>query len=328
MPGPAVRLCTACGQLKSADQFQPGRGRRLACQACQAMRKNRRNSARTQSSPAAVWARARDRALRRLAAEHVHTYRELYKATLPAIPKTVPTDRARKRAVSQTLRTLEKQHRPRYEELYQQELERARSEPLPVRRGRPPGTPDRLSIASESWGSTWRRDGSPRPRRGRETKGARHRAELEAIRRRAAAMFVEGHSATVVADKLDVARQTAVRWHALWRAGGATALQSRGPSQRPAIPDRQLAVIEEALLEGAAAHGFDFDLWTTARVGVVIQRLTGVQLGRAAVQRLLRERLGWSFQQGDGRHRAPAATRTAAEPTGHAGGEGTLQRRG
>ena len=73
-------------------------------------------------------------------------------------------------------------------------------------------------------------------------------------------------------------------------------MRSRGPSRRPAVPDSQLPVIEKALLKGADAHGFDADVWTAARVAVVIQQVTGVQLGAHAVQRLLHERLGWSVQ--------------------------------
>ncbi|MFL6223129.1 MAG: winged helix-turn-helix domain-containing protein [Actinomycetes bacterium] len=37
--------------------------------------------------------------------------------------------------------------------------------------------------------------------------------------------------------------------------------------------------------------------WTSARAAVVIQRITGVQLGRKAVHRLLRKRLGWRSNQ-------------------------------
>ncbi|HEV8165256.1 MAG TPA: tyrosine-type recombinase/integrase, partial [Actinomycetota bacterium] len=64
----------------------------------------------------------------------------------------------------------------------------------------------------------------------------------------------------------------------------------------PMIPDSVLPTIHRTLLQGAEAHGFASDGWTAARVAMVIQRLTGVQLGRQAVQRLLRERLGWRFQ--------------------------------
>jgi transposase len=46
-------------------------------------------------------------------------------------------------------------------------------------------------------------------------------------------------------------------WYARWKEGGAEALRSRGPSgPAPRLSDQQLATVEQALLEGAAANGF------------------------------------------------------------------------
>jgi transposase len=74
-------------------------------------------------------------------------------------------------------------------------------------------------------------------------------------------------------------------------------LRTRGPTgRRPKIADEQLAGIEQALLEGALAHGFATEVWTLERIAVVIQGLTGVALSNPSVWRLLRERLGWSVQ--------------------------------
>jgi len=282
-----------CGQLKSADQFEAGRHK---CVACQTGQEHRPDSAQEQPGQTGVFAPARDRALRRVAAEHVDSYRQLYAHRLAALPMAVPRQRARKRAVSQALSELAKQHPERYRQLYEQELETARSEPLPIRPGRPPGTPDQLSLASTSSGLTWRQDGSPSRRSKRNTKGARQRAELQAVRERAAELFAEGRSAATVADELGVARQTATQWRARWQSGGTAALRNRRLGRQPAVPDSRLPAIEQALLKGAEAHGFDSDMWTSARVAVVVQRMTGVQLGRKAVQRLLRERLGRRFQ--------------------------------
>jgi transposase len=94
-----------------------------------------------------------------------------------------------------------------------------------------------------------------------------------------------------------VARQTAVSWQARWRAGGAAALGSRGPSQRPKILDNQLPAIDAALRQGPAAHGFATTVWISEHVRVVIEQVTGVQLTPSVVRRLLRERLGWSVQR-------------------------------
>ena len=129
-------------------------------------------------------------------------------------------------------------------------------------------------------------------------RGTRQRAERQARRERAAELFAQGRTQAEVARELDVSRQSASRWHAGWQAEGATALQSRGPTgRRPKIPDAALKGIEEALLEGALAHGFATDVWTLDRIAVVIQGLTGVQLSNPSVWRLLRGRLGWSVQR-------------------------------
>jgi hypothetical protein len=43
------------------------------------------------------------------------------------------------------------------------------------------------------------------------------------------------------------------------------------------LSDAHLATVEQALLEGASAHGFVGELWTLDRIVLVIERLTGVQ---------------------------------------------------
>ena len=129
-------------------------------------------------------------------------------------------------------------------------------------------------------------------------RGARQRAERQARRERAAELFAQGRSQAEVARELDVSRQSASRWHAGWHAAGAPGLQSRGPTgRRPKVADDQLEAIQQALLEGALAHGFTTDVWTLDRIAVVIQGLTGVALSNPSVWRLLRHRLGWSVQR-------------------------------
>jgi transposase len=129
-------------------------------------------------------------------------------------------------------------------------------------------------------------------------RAARERTERQARRERAAELFAQGASQAEVARELDVSRQSASRWHAGWQAAGTTGLQSRGPTgRRPKVADDRLEAIQQALLEGALAHGFATDVWTLDRIAVVIQGLTGVQLSNPSVWRLLRGRLGWSVQR-------------------------------
>ena len=82
------------------------------------------------------------------------------------------------------------------------------------------------------------------------------------------------------------------RWHARWRQGGQEALRSAGPTgYAPRLSDQQLHAIDQALREGARAHGFDSDHWTLDRVTTLIERLTGVAYHRGHVWKLLRHRL-------------------------------------
>jgi transposase len=130
------------------------------------------------------------------------------------------------------------------------------------------------------------------------TRAAQERAARQARRERAAELFAQGRSQAEVARELDVSRQSASRWHTRWQADGARALRTRGPTgRRPKIPDSALEPIEQALLEGALAHGFPTDVWTLDRIAVVIQALTGVTLSNPSVWRLLRGRLGWTVQR-------------------------------
>ena len=126
----------------------------------------------------------------------------------------------------------------------------------------------------------------------------RERDRLQARRLRAAELFAAGVRQAEVARQLEVSAQAVGVWHARWKESGPEALRSRGPSgPTPRLSDAQLATVEQALLEGAAANGFVGELWTLDRIAIVIERLTGVQHHPAHVWALLRHRLGWSAQR-------------------------------
>ncbi|MFI2162775.1 winged helix-turn-helix domain-containing protein [Streptomyces olivaceoviridis] len=81
-----------------------------------------------------------------------------------------------------------------------------------------------------------------------------------------------------------------------------------------------------ALEQGAQAHGFEADLWTLERVGLVVERVTGVSLSRASVWRLLTSRLGWSLQRPERRavERGPRSP-AGSLMSGHASKRGDEQ---
>jgi transposase len=126
----------------------------------------------------------------------------------------------------------------------------------------------------------------------RNARGLRDRQAFEAVRMQAGALFAAGHTQAQVARTLGVARQHVSRWHARWRQGGLQALRSAGPTgPDPRLSDQQLHAIDQALRQGARAHGFDTDHWTLDRVATVIEQTTGVRHHRGHVWKLLRHRL-------------------------------------
>jgi putative transposase len=91
--------------------------------------------------------------------------------------------------------------------------------------------------------------------------GRRDPQALEERRLHAAELFAQHVHRAEVARTLGVSRQTVSRWYQRWQADGTAGLASRGaPGRTPRVSDAQLAQAEQALLEGAKAHGFDTDL--------------------------------------------------------------------
>ena len=132
----------------------------------------------------------------------------------------------------------------------------------------------------------------------RNARGLRDRQAFEGVRMQAGELFAAGRSQAQVARALGVARQNVSRWHAQWRSGGSDALRSAGPTgYAPRLSDQQLHAIDQALRQGARAHGFDTDHWTLARIASVIERLTGVGYHPGHVWKLLRHRLHYRLQR-------------------------------
>src|SRR5437016_1657171 len=121
---------------------------------------------------------------------------------------------------------------------------------------------------------------------------------LELRRQRAARWFAAGKlSLAEIARELQVSRQSVSRWYAQWKKGGSDALRAAGRAGRkPKLNRQQLRQVEQALRQGARAHGFATDLWTLPRVARVIERLTGVLYHPGHVWKILRA-LDWSLQR-------------------------------
>jgi transposase len=121
--------------------------------------------------------------------------------------------------------------------------------------------------------------------------------DREKRRFQAAKYFEEGMAQADVARRLGVSRVSAHRWYHTWVERGPAALSSPGRAGRkPRLSQEQLAQVEQALLEGPLAHGYDTQLWTLARIAEVIEHLTGVRYHPGHVWWLLKD-LDWSLQK-------------------------------
>src|ERR1700727_1464550 len=110
--------------------------------------------------------------------------------------------------------------------------------------------------------------------------------ELERRRRQAVAAVQEGESPEAVARIMGVNRSSMYRWlRCAQVADGLAAKPHPGPA--PRLSPEQQQRLERLLLEGAKAHGWLNELWTCARVRVLIQRHFGGAFHHDHVGRLL-----------------------------------------
>ena len=120
---------------------------------------------------------------------------------------------------------------------------------------------------------------------------------LEDRRRRALTLLDRGWSLTEVGRRVGCAAVSVMRWRDARRRGGAQALKVRFSPGRPwklgAVERKRLV---RMLLQGATAHGWRTNLWTTARIAELVRREFQVEYHRDHIGRLLHS-LGWSVQK-------------------------------
>ncbi|WP_098009605.1 winged helix-turn-helix domain-containing protein [Streptomyces sp. sk226] len=97
------------------------------------------------------------------------------------------------------------------------------------------------------------------------------------------------------ARDLRVSVRSVQRWRHAWAEGGPRSLRSQGPAPLPRLSGRQFAQLEAELAKGPAAHGWEDQRWTPARVRTVIGRRFHLTYTIQGVRKLL-VRNGWSCQ--------------------------------
>jgi transposase len=119
---------------------------------------------------------------------------------------------------------------------------------------------------------------------------------LELRRRQAVRAVHAGDKVKDVARIMGVGRRTIYRWLTLEQSpSGLAAKPNSGPTTRLSVDQQR--ELEGLLLQGAKAHGWPNELWTTKRIAELIRRHFGVSLHHDHVGRFLRQRLHWSPQK-------------------------------
>ena len=122
-------------------------------------------------------------------------------------------------------------------------------------------------------------------------------------------LLKKGKKPADVANVVGVARQTIYTWKSVLDDGGIDALRAMHAPGRPArLDDSQLKDLRRTLLHKPTQYGFETELWTLKRVGMLIQQRYGVKFGLTNIWLILGA-LGFSAQKPERRaiERKPAA---------------------
>jgi transposase len=114
------------------------------------------------------------------------------------------------------------------------------------------------------------------------------RDDMETRRLAAARELLNGVTQSTVARRYGVSRTTASRWQRSIVMRGMDGMRKRRATGRPSrLTTDQVDAIRQMYQEGAAAHGFARDRWTTGRLAEAIERKFGIRYDRDHVGRLM-----------------------------------------
>jgi transposase len=120
---------------------------------------------------------------------------------------------------------------------------------------------------------------------------------LEKRRRKVVALLEQALSLHEIGRRLGCHASSVLRWRNALQSGGPEALQAKPASGRPPrLTAQQKVRLVRLLLQGALAHGYRTELWTTQRIAALIARRLGVRYHRNHVGKLLHQ-VGWSPQK-------------------------------
>jgi len=127
--------------------------------------------------------------------------------------------------------------------------------------------------------------------------------ELERRRRRALALRKEGYTQTQIAELLGCCQSSVSIWEKMASQGNKGLRAKPHPGRPRLLTDQEHRELEKLLVQGAEAHGWPNDLWTSQRVKELILQRFGVDYHVDHVRKILVYRLGWTSQKPEKRAR-------------------------
>lgn len=134
-------------------------------------------------------------------------------------------------------------------------------------------------------------------------KPKRDRKALEQRRLKAIPLFKKGIADSEISRKLGVTQAAVHYWHDAWKKKGKKGLKSRGHSgPKTKLTPAKIKKVKDAILKGAAAAGYDTDMWTLSRIAKTIKKETKIPYHPGYVWRIIRA-LGFTPQKPETRYR-------------------------
>jgi len=117
---------------------------------------------------------------------------------------------------------------------------------------------------------------------------ALNRDDMETRRLAAASELLNGTKQSQIARRFGVSRTTASRWQRSIVVKGMDGMRKRRSTGRPSrLTADQVDTIRAMYREGARAHGFATDRWTTGKLAEAIGRSFGIRYDQDHVGRLM-----------------------------------------
>lgn len=121
--------------------------------------------------------------------------------------------------------------------------------------------------------------------------------QLQKRRSHAIQLWKSGQRPATIARALSASRSSVGRWIQTYKRAGKKALAAQPIPGRPAyLSAKQKQKLEQVLLQGPLAAGYQTDLWTLARIAKLIQHHFGIRYHPGHVWKVL-QRLNWSCQK-------------------------------